>query len=327
MTDRSALVLGASGGVGGETARALVRHGWHVRALSRDVARDSRNARDRGDAFEWVAGDATAGPSVLQAASGTSAIVHAVNPPGYRDWAKLVLPMLDNTIAAARAAGARILLPGTVYNFGADAFPVLREDSPQHPPTRKGAIRVELERRLEAAAAQGVASLIVRFGDFFGPRPGNNWFSQGLVKPNRPLAAVSYPGRPGVGHAWCYLPDAGETFARLLDRQAELAAFERFHFEGFYDDSGTGMIEAIRQAAGAPGLKVSRLPWLAMKLISPFNRTLRELGEMRYLWDSTVRLDGSRLAGFLGQEPRTPPVEAVRATLAALGVLPPGRER
>jgi hypothetical protein len=48
-------------------------------------------------------------------------------PPGYRDWARLVLPMIDNTIAAARASGARIVLPGTVYNYGPNAFPVLRE--------------------------------------------------------------------------------------------------------------------------------------------------------------------------------------------------------
>ena len=82
--------------------------------------------------------------------------MHAVNPPGYRNWGTLVLPMLANSIAAARAAGARILLPGTVYNYGPDAWPLLREDAPQHPETRKGAIRVEMERRLEAAAAGGV---------------------------------------------------------------------------------------------------------------------------------------------------------------------------
>ena len=32
---RIALVLGATGGIGGETARALSRHGWKIRALSR----------------------------------------------------------------------------------------------------------------------------------------------------------------------------------------------------------------------------------------------------------------------------------------------------
>src|SRR5690606_31022307 len=96
-------------------------------------------------------------------------IVHAVNPPGYRNWDRLVLPMIDNTIAAARAAGgARIVLPGTIYNFDPAKTPVISEISPQHPQSRKGAIRVELEERLRRAAPD-VPSLILRAGDFFGP--------------------------------------------------------------------------------------------------------------------------------------------------------------
>ena len=105
---------------------------------------------------------------MLKAATGVELIVHAVNPPGYRNWAQLVLPMLDNTIAAAKAVGARIVLPGTVYNFGPDVLPDVTEDSPQHPQTRKGAIRVEMERRLKAAAEGGTPVIIVRAGDFFG---------------------------------------------------------------------------------------------------------------------------------------------------------------
>ncbi|WP_228277623.1 hypothetical protein, partial [Acinetobacter baumannii] len=87
--------------------------------------------------------------------------------------------MLDNTIAAAKRVGARLLLPGTVYNFGPDAFPVLGEDSPQHPVTRKGRLRVMMEQRLKDASASGLDVLIVRAGDFFGPKAANNWFSQG----------------------------------------------------------------------------------------------------------------------------------------------------
>src|SRR5258708_32829681 len=103
---------------------------------------------------------------------------HAANPPGYRNWATQVLPMIDSTIAAAKAVGARIVLPGTIYNFGSDVFPVLHEDSLQHPSTRKGAIRVEMEKKLKAAAQDGVAALIVRAGDYFGPKTtGNSFFA------------------------------------------------------------------------------------------------------------------------------------------------------
>ena len=42
---RTALVLGATGGVGGETAAALLRNGWYVKALARDAVKAAaRNA-------------------------------------------------------------------------------------------------------------------------------------------------------------------------------------------------------------------------------------------------------------------------------------------
>ena len=316
---RTALVLGATGGIGGETATALGRHGWHVRALTRDPSAEA--ARRQPD-WEWVQGDAMDAASVSRAAAGAALIVHAVNPPGYKAWHKLVLPMIDHTVAAARASGARILLPGTIYNYGPDAYPTLREDSPQHPTTRKGKIRVELEQRLEAAARDGVRTLILRLGDFFGPHAGNNWFSQGLVKPGQPLKSVTYPGERGVGHDWAYLPDAGETFALLAVREGELEPFARFHFAGHWDPDGTAMVAAIRRAAGKPDLKIKKLPWWLFKLAAPFNETVRELGEMKPLWQTPIRLDNAKLLAFLGSEPRTPLDQAVAATLRGLRVIP-----
>ena len=312
-----ALVLGATGGIGGALASALLQRGYRVRAMHRAPERQI-SARPR---YEWVRGDAMRAEDVLQAAEGASVIVHGVNPPGYQNWAKLVLPMIDNTIAAARAVGARILMPGTIYNFGRDTFPLVAEDSRQEPETVKGRIRVELERRLEQAAAEGVPVLIVRAGDFFGPDAGNNWFAQGLVQPGKPVRFVINPGRRGFGHAWAYLPDVAETFMRLLDRADALPRFARFHMHGFYDPDGAQMVAAIGRAVGRPRMLTIGFPWRLAGLARPFVPLMRELHEMRYLWRETVRLDNSRLLDFLGEEPRTPIDVAVKATLQSLGCL------
>jgi len=87
----------------------------------------------------------------------------------YRNWAKLLLPMLESSIATAQTSGARILFPGNIYNFPPDGPTVLREDTPQRATTRKGAIRVAMEQSLEAAQAQGVHSSILR-GAIFSVR-------------------------------------------------------------------------------------------------------------------------------------------------------------
>ncbi|HXP95864.1 MAG TPA: hypothetical protein VN809_04075 [Telmatospirillum sp.] len=42
---------------------------------------------------------------------------------------------------------------------------------------------------------------------------------------------------------------------------------------------------------------------------------------MRYLWTESVKLENSKLIGFLGGEINTPLNEAVRATLVEIGCL------
>jgi nucleoside-diphosphate-sugar epimerase len=324
--NRKALVLGATGGIGGEVARLLLERGWEVRALNRDPAKTA----GRDDGLTWIQGDAMHARDVIEAARGVSLIVHAVNPPGYRNWSQLVLPMIDNTIAAARASGARIVLPGTIYNYGPDAWPRLHEDSAQRPETRKGRIRVEMEARLRAASRDGVRALIVRAGDFFGPRAANNWFSQGLVKPGKPVTSIGYPGRAGIGHQWAYLPDVAETMVRLVEQDATLGDFVSFQMKGHWDENGSQMTAAIQravvatsptQAASDREPKVRAFPWWLVMAGAPFVTLFREMKEMRYLWREPLFMDNTRLVDKLGAEPHTPLDEAVRTTLEGLGCL------
>ena len=316
-SQRTALVIGATGGVGGAIARRLLAGGWRVTALNRDPQTAARGPGREG--LEWIRGDAMVEADVVAAARGCELVVHGANPPAYRNWAGLQLPMLASSIAAAKAAGARLVFPGTVYNYGPDAFPNLTEASPQHPKTRKGAIRVQMERALRAAADEGVKELIVRCGDFFGPAPGNNWLSQGLVQAGKPITSVRYPGPLSVAHSWAYLPDVAETVAQLL-ALPDLEDFAAYHMAG-HSQTGVDFVAGLEAAAGRK-LKVSILPWLAVRAVGAFNETFREMVEMKYLWDEPVVLDGARLKARLGAEPHTPLREALRAALAGMNALP-----
>src|SRR3954470_10389844 len=104
-TGETALVIGMNGGFGGATARALIRRGFRVRALSR------REAPVPEPGVSWVRGDAMNAADVLTAARGATVVVHAANPVGYRNWREHGLPMLANSIAAARCNGATLLFP------------------------------------------------------------------------------------------------------------------------------------------------------------------------------------------------------------------------
>ena len=314
---KTALILGATGGIGGAVAEGLALRGWCIRALNRNAA----EAASRRPEFDWLQGDAMQAEDVLRAAQGADVIVHAVNPPGYRNWGKLVLPMLDNTIAAATAVGARIVLPGTVYNFGPDVFPNVTEDSAQQPKTRKGAIRVQMERRLRAAAEQGDAPVvIVRAGDFFGGSRANSWFSQAMVTPGKPISSMTHPGKRGIGHQWAYLPDVAETMIRLIEKGDELPAFAVYHMRGHWDGDGRQMVDAVQRVLGHK-VKVKAFPWWIVPLAAPFVPFMRELREMSYLWDVPLEMRNDKLLTVLGEEPHTPIDEAIRSSLTSIGCL------
>jgi nucleoside-diphosphate-sugar epimerase len=317
---RTALVIGITGSIGREVAEALLRRGWQVRALHRDPAAAATagtlpNAVQSINAVQWIKGDAMQSSDVVEAARGTELIVHAANPPNYRNWRGLALPMLDNTIAAARISNARILLPATIYNFGSNAARVVKENSPQIPTTRKGKVRVEMELQLQKASLYGVRSIVVRAGDFFGPGAGNSWLTRGMVRASGRVRSVYNPGPPEVGHSWAYLPDLAETMARLIECQGALSAYEVFHFRGHWLERGGEMAERVCRASGISDRRIKFFPWWAIKLAAPFVNACHEMLEMRYLWQIPLQLDNSKLRALIGAETHTPLEDALAAAL------------
>lgn len=326
------LIVGATGGFGGALARSLLARGWAVRALTRHADMAERVRKEAAwrslEAVQWQVGDAMSASDMMAAAKGAHFVVHAANPPRYQRWRELALPMLANSVAAARAAGARLVLPGNIYNFGPDAGALLSETSPQHPLTGKGQVRVEMERILldaSQAAQQPLRSLVLRAGDFFGGHAPASWFGTLMLKPGQRPGRIVYPGPLDVGHAWVYLPDMAETAARLmaLDLQdpARLARFEVLHLEGHWLARGGEMAESIRRVLGQPDMPIRPLPWALLALLTPFVGLLREIREMRYLWNVALKLDNRKLVSLIGPEPHTPLDNAVRESLVEMGCL------
>ena len=82
------------------------------------------------------------------------------------------------------------------------------------------------------------------------------------------------------------------------------------------------MAESIRRASGNPSLPIKALPWWLIYLAAPLVTLLREIIEMRYLWQVPLRLDNRKLRSVIGEEPHTPLDDAVRQSLWELGCLP-----
>jgi nucleoside-diphosphate-sugar epimerase len=318
--DKTALVIGATGTFGLHALEALAKHGWTIRALARDPAGAAPKLGPRSP-IQWVKGDAMNAASVIAAAQGARLIVHAANPPGYRNWKGTILPMTASVIAAAKASGARLVIPGNVYPFAPDSGPSIVEGAPQAPVTRKGRIRAAQEHALREAAAEGIKVLILRSGDFFGPAAPNSALAWLTTRSKDRVTGVFSPGPASVGHAYAYMPDLAETLARLMDAEDRLADFEVFHFRGHYLARNSELGEAIRRVTGRPDLPVRPFPWVVVLAASPFVEMFRELLEMRYLWKRPIGLANAKLVAFLGAEPHTRLDAALRTTLTDMGCL------
>jgi nucleoside-diphosphate-sugar epimerase len=167
----------------------------------------------------------------------------------------------------------------------------------------KGAVRVKMERMLAVAAKDGVRSVVIRAGDFFGPHQPASWFKELMVKPGRPVVSVVHPGEVATGHVWAYLPELAETFVRVAEMKTSLPAFETLHFGGHWLVRGDEMAKAILRVAGLPETRIKAAPRWLYRLMTPVTAFLREAIEMRYLWQVPVQLDNRKLVALLGTEP------------------------
>lgn len=302
---KTVLVLGAGGRFGRAASHAFVGAGWDVIAATRK----GKGPQIAG--LRHVACDVMDRAAVCAAARGVDVIVHAINPL-YPEWAELLPVQTANIIAAGLESGATVMISGNVYPFGPDAGEVWREGAAVNPPSRKGALRVQMEHSFAVAAADGLRTIILRGGDFMERAQTGSWFETYLANKSH-KGVFTYPGRMDAVHAWAYLPDMGRAMAMLADKRAELPPFSAFGFEG-YSITGAELMAAVGKAIGKPQ-RAKKFPWPILKLMARFNPLMHEVLEMRYLWDTPHRLDGSALRSLLPDFVPTPLDVALRDIL------------
>ena len=312
----SVLILGANGRFGAAAASAFHAAGWRVLT---QVRRDLAPGVPAGVVPVRAALEDT--DALVRAATGASVVVHALNPI-YTRWETEAMPALQAGLTVAQRLGAHFMLPGNVYNFGAQMPALLHPDTPQRPSTRKGEIRVAMEVEMErACTAAGIAGSVIRAGDFFGAGTGS-WLDQLIVK-SLPAGKLAYPGPLDVPHAWAYLPDLARAFVAVAQDPAA-RGFQRLHFEG-HTLTGAQLLAEIEQAAAALGLAPAQgfrrggMPWGLIAVGGWVYPMWRELARMAYLWRVPHALDGRALAARVDLAP-TPIGAALRESLLGLGL-------
>ena len=288
--DRQVTVLGAKGRFGREAMSAFLAAGWTVRGFARQWPEVGTL-----HGVERFTGDASDACAVTRACEGSAVIVNALNPP-YPAWKRTLPRFTHSVISAAKETGGRVILPGNVYNYGAGMPETLLESTPHRPTTRKGRLREEMEEAYARAADEGVRTLVLRAGDFYGPQSTGNWFEDYLTA-KLAQGKVTYPVAHDLVHAWAYLPDMTRAMAALAGDGVELADFDRVNFPG-HNITGDELVAGLERVCGC-ALSVSGFPWPMLRLVSPVSPLVREVLEMRYLWDTPHAVASEKFSQLL----------------------------
>jgi nucleoside-diphosphate-sugar epimerase len=309
MSDPRLHVIFGAGQVGRPLAELLLAGGHRVRIAKRSPVRPPAGG-------EVVTGDAADAAFCVEAARGAAVVYHCMNPPYFADlWAEQVPRNLENLIAAAGRAGARLVVLDNLYALGRPDGRPLHEDRPLNPCSRKGEVRARtIERLLDAHRRGEVRATAGWASDFYGPggtqsHVGDQFWPHVLAGRNGRVVI-----RPDAVHTYHYIPDVatglmalGTAGGDVEGRPWMLPCAPAGTLRELVDRFAVHLARPIRLTA---------MPPISLRALGLFVPILRELAEMRYQWDEPFVVDDRRFRERFPDLRLADPDEAARATVA-----------
>lgn len=303
---KKALVLGASGGMGYSIVKELSSRGIKVIAFARTKSKlEKLFGTDKN--VTTYSGDIFKVEDIIDAASGVDVIFQAANLP-YKDWEEELESFIENIIQAAKIQNTKLAFVDNIYAYGRSDGNRVGEDFPKNPHTKKGRIRLNVEKRIKEAE---VPALIAHFPDFYGPNAENTILHYTLNNVVQNKKAL-FVGDQNIAREYIFTPDGAKAIVNLaLDSRAY---GQNWNIPGYGVIKGKELIEQIREITGYTK-GVSTVTKNMIRLLGLFNGNMREVVEMYYLNEEPVVLDGAKYEEFFEVLPRTPYHEGLKQTL------------
>jgi nucleoside-diphosphate-sugar epimerase len=308
------LILGAAGGFGAAMVEEALGGGHSVVAVARDAGRLAKKIG--ADENLTTRTDDIMKPTTVSAlAQSADAVIFAVNV-AYEKWEPFMEMALKATLEGLSTLAKKPLLvfPGNVYALGPQTGDAFDETAPNRPSTRKGRVRDRLERMLEAASKAGQPVLIPRLADFFGPTVRNGMTDR-IFGNAAKGKAIEMIGTCAARHQFTFVPDAARATMSLIEK-GQTEDFKIVNMPTHSFASMEAMAKAVALASGNPTLKVKKTPWSMIRLLGLVAPTLRELAELRYLFEDGVHLGDTGLRALLPGFTPTNVTDAFSQTLS-----------
>lgn len=301
-----ALVLGASGGMGYSIVKELLSREIKVVAFARTRSKLEQLFSDY-ESVEIIAGDIFQVKEVVKAAKGVDVIFQAANIP-YPQWESQLIPMMRNILTAAEKSSARLAIVDNIYAYGRSQGDAIREDDSKNPHTKKGRIRLSVERLVKESP---VEALIAHFPDFYGPNAENTLLHYTLQKVLQNKRA-GFVGNQEIPREFIYTPDGAKALVQLA---LEPKAYgQNWNIPGSGVISGKKIIDILRKQTNY-NKEVSTITKNMIRLLGFFNPFMREVVEMYYLNEVPVVLSGEKYEQLIGPLPRTSYQDGLEETI------------
>ncbi|MBU8916048.1 NAD(P)H-binding protein [Bacillus sp. FJAT-29953] len=312
---KKVIVLGATGGTGTAIVEELLNREIPTIAFGRSLTKLNQLKQKLGNSelLTLQVGNAFDDRSIYDASKDVDVIFQCVAVP-YHEMEKSQLTLGKAVMTAADKLGKKIVFVDGIYPYGKATKKFVDEEHSKKPHTKKGKIKLELERLILSDQFKKANPLIVRLPDYYGTSSNLNSYL-GMTLLNISKGKLSfYIGSLNIPREYIYLPDAAKMIVELAGNSR--AYRQNWNIPG---SSITGrMFVQLAKAASGQNTLVISLKKTTIRMIGWFSPVMREMVEMSYLTETPVFLDGSKYKQQIGPIIQTPFEIGIPRTIQAL---------
>ncbi|MDQ0859723.1 NAD-dependent epimerase/dehydratase family protein [Bacillus sp. V2I10] len=312
---KKVIVLGATGGTGMAIVEELIKREIQTIAFGRSITKLNQLKQKLGNSelLSLQEGNAFDYMSIYEASKEVDVIFQCVSVP-YHEMETSQLTLGRAVMTAANKLGKKIVFVDGIYPYGKATKKFVDEEHSKKPHTKKGKIKLELEKLIFSDQWNGANPVIVRLPDYYGPSANiNSYLGMTILNISKGKLS-SYIGSLNMHREYIYLPDAAKMIIELAENQK--AYGQNWNIPG-NKITGRKLVQ-LAQTSAAQKKPVIPLKKTTIKIIGWFSPVMREMVEMSYLTETPVFLDGSKYEQHIGPIIQTPFEIGIHHTIQAL---------
>jgi NAD dependent epimerase/dehydratase family. len=280
-------ILGANGTIGSVLAKELINYTDKIRLVS-------RNPRKVNESDELFAADLSNPGSVDHAVEGSD-VVYLVVGFDYKVkvWEEKWPRLIRATINACLKHNAKLVFFDNVYTYDINAIPHMTEESPNNPPSKKGAVRKQIAGMImDEVKAGKLMALIARSADFYGPGNDKSFVNEMVYKNFLKGMRANWFVDADKKHSFTYTPDAAKATALLGNTDDAYNTI--WHLPTDKNTlTGREFVELFSREMKVAN-KLFVMPLWMIKIVGLFVPVLKEMPEMIYQYDRDYFFDSSK---------------------------------